>query len=162
MFAVPSSFRRALAAAALALSLLAVPAVAAADHVEVLAITASSADGMLMDAVDGSLDTAWRNKRDGEREAWLAVRFEAATRLRGLRLHTGALPAGTYFDVETSLDGDRYQTQLRDQRPGANGAVEVSLPKSPQALYLRVRFHHAGPGRAPQYQVLELEALPAK
>src|SRR4051812_22263867 len=64
------------AALATALSRATAPAARAADQVEVLAVTASSTDGMLMDAVDGDASTAWQNKHPGEREAWLAVRFE--------------------------------------------------------------------------------------
>jgi hypothetical protein len=147
---------------ALALGLaIAPPALAASDTVDVLAVTASSTDGMLMDAVDGDLGTAWRNKREGERDAWLAVSFAQPSKLRGIRLNTGALPGDVSFDVESSLDGLAYQTLLKGQHSPQDKTMELSFPKKISALYLRVRFTYSGSGTAPRYQVRELEALSA-
>lgn len=136
----------------------ATPAFAAGDA-EILAVTASSTDGMLMDAVDGDLATAWRNKRDGEREAWLAVRFEGPAQLRGVRLNVGALPPDVTFDVEGSVDGVGYQTFLKDQKSPQDKTMELAFPRKVAAVYLRVRFSYQGNGQAPRYQVRELEPL---
>lgn len=144
---------------ALAISLaIATPALAAED-IEVLAVTASSTDGMLMDAIDGDPSTAWRNKREGERDAWLAVRFEQTANLRGVRLNVGVMPNDVTFDIEGSTDGVGYQTLLKGQRSQADRAIELNFPRKAAALYLRVRFTYAGNGMAPRYQVRELEAL---
>lgn len=143
----------------LALSAMAFPASAASERVEVLAVTASSTDGMLMDAVDDDASTAWQNKQEGEREAWLAVRFEAPSLLRGVRLDTGAMPSEVSFDVESSLDGGSYQPLLRHQRIASEQPALLLFPKPAQALYLRIRFQYSGTGKAPRYRIRELEAL---
>lgn len=155
------SGRKRAVAAVLALGLAIAPAAHAADAVEVLAVTASSTDGMLMDAVDGDAATGWRNKREGEKEAWLAVRFAEPTRLRGVRLLSGPMSTEVRVDIEGSIDGDRYETLLRDQRVGSGRPLELTFAGKPQALYLRLRFHHVGGGRAPQYHLQELVVLPA-
>jgi hypothetical protein len=134
----------------------------AADTVDVLAVTASSTDGMLMDAVDGDLNTAWHNKHDGEREAWLAVSFAQPSRLRGVRVNCGAMPGDVAFDVESSLDGATYQTLLKNQHSPQDRTMELSFPKRVTAMYLRLRFMYTGSGTAPRYQVRELEALSAQ
>jgi hypothetical protein len=144
---------------ALAMSLAVATPALAADRVEVLAVTASSTDGMLMDAIDDDVSTAWRNKRDGEREAWLAVRFEEPAKLRGVRLNVGALPSDVTFDVEGSVDGVGYQTLLKGQYSPQDKTLELNFPRKATALYLRVRFTYTGSGLAPRYQVRELEAL---
>ena len=141
--------------AALALTLGVVPAAIAAEGVEVLAVSASSTEGMLMDAVDGDASTFWQNK-GGEREPWLAIRFEAPVKLRAVRLTLGALPTGVTYDLETSMDGVLYTPQLQRQAAASDRPVELALPKKPSALYVRVRFH-AGGARA---KVMEIEALP--
>lgn len=141
---------------ALALSLAAAPAAWAA---EVLAVTASSTDGMLMDAVDGDAATFWQNKGRGERDAWLAVRFEAPTPIQGVRLKTGALPAGVSLMVETSIDGSTYQPQLQRQQLRDDQAADLRFAHPTEALYVRVRFHYEGGGQPPRFKVYELEAL---
>lgn len=133
------------------------PNAMAAEAVEVLAITASSADGMLMDAVDADPSTFWQNKA-GDKDAWLAVRFAEPTMLRGVRLNTGAMPAGVAVEVETSSDGVSYTSQLRDQRVRDDKPVELIFPKATSALYVRLRFR----GGTARYRVNELEALGAK
>lgn len=134
----------------------------AADTVDVLAVTASSTDGMLMDAVDGDLTTAWHNKHDGEREAWLAVSFAQPAKLRGIRVNTGALPGDVAFDVECSLDGGAYQTVLHGEHSPQDKTMELAFPKKVTAMYVRLRFTYTGSGTAPRYQVRELEALSAQ
>jgi hypothetical protein len=150
--------KAAIAALALAVGLAAAPALAASDTVDVLAVTASSTDGMLMDAVDDDPDTAWQD-REGDREAWLAVRFAQPSQLRGIRMLTGPLPAGVSFDVETSPDGGSYHTQIKGHRIEEDRPVELDFPQKASALYVRVRFHYTGSGQPPRFRIRELEAL---
>jgi hypothetical protein len=148
---------------AIALALGLSPALAApvwaAEAVDVLAVTASSTDGMLMDAVDGDPATAWRNKREGEREAWLAVSFAGPAVLRGVRLDTGVLGPDVTIDVESSTDGLTYQPLAKSQHAVSDRPQELIFPKKTTALYLRVRFTYTGSGSAPRFQVRELEAI---
>ena len=147
---------------ALAIGLAIASPALAAESVEVLAVTASSTDGMLMDAVDGDLATAWRNKREGEKEAWLAVSFAQPEKLKGVKLDTGALPSDVTFDIEGSMDGVTYQTLIKGAKSPQDKVMELNFPKKSNAMYLRVRFNYAGSGTAPRYQVRELEAISAQ
>lgn len=156
----PSILRHRLAAGlvALAVAIGFAPAAWAADSADVLAVSASSTEGMLMDAVDGDPSTFWQNKAAGERDAWLAIRFEAPVTLRAVRLTLGALPPGATYDLETSLDGVTYTPQHRGLTAVSERPVELALKKV-SALYVRVRFRYSGAGTPPRYRVLELEAL---
>ncbi|MEB3329289.1 MAG: discoidin domain-containing protein [Candidatus Sericytochromatia bacterium] len=122
---------------------------------EVLAVTASSTDGMLMDAVDGDEATAWQNRREGERTAWLAVRFVRETRLRGVELTLDAPQPDVTLDLETSRDGERFTPALTGLHGG--GAHVFRQPVA--ALYLRVRFAYTGSGQAPRFRLRELVPL---
>jgi hypothetical protein len=135
-------------------ALMTAPALAAAGP-EVLAVTASSTDGMLMDAVDGDEATAWQNRREGEQAAWLAVRFAREARLRGVRLVLDALPPDVTLDLETSRDGARFTPALT----GLHGGGEHLFRQPAAALYVRVRFAYAGTGQAPRFRLRELVPL---
>jgi hypothetical protein len=144
---------------ALALTLaLAAPALAA-EKVEVLSVTASSTDGMLMDAVDGDPTTAWQNKREGERDAWLAVHFAQAAKIKGVRLLMDPLGADTQIEVETSGDGENYTPMLRNQHATKATPFDLVFKTPVSALYLRVRFHYAGKAAAPRFRIKELDPL---
>ena len=155
-----SFLRQSLRAARLAgliLALTTLPTLAA-EKVEILSVTASSTDGMLMDAVDGDATTAWQNKHPGERDAWLAVHFADAAKLKGVHLLLDPLGADTAIEVETSLDGEGYTPQLRNQH-APKEKLELTFPKPVSALYLRVRFHYSGAKTAPHFRIRELEPV---
>jgi hypothetical protein len=139
----------------------ALPALAAAAPVpvDVLAVTASSTDGMLMDAVDGDPTTAWQNKREGEKDAWIAVRFAQVSKIKAVRLHLEALGPDVSVDVETSVDGESYHAQLKGHHATKDAMTELKLKKPAQALYVRVRFTYTGAKTAPRFRLKELEAL---
>jgi hypothetical protein len=140
----------------LAAALLAwLPAPALGAGPEVLAVTASSTDGMLMDAVDGDEATAWQNRREGERTAWLAVRFVREARLRGVQLSLDAPLPDVTFELETSRDGERFTPALT----GLRGDGEHLFRQPVTALYLRVRFAYTGAGQAPRFRLRELVPL---
>ena len=130
----------------------------AAEKIEVLSVTASSTDGMLMDAVDGDPTTAWQNKHAGEHDAWLGVHFAETAKLRGVHLLTDVLGADTALEIETSLDGEDYTPQLRNQH-AFKDTLDLIFPKPVTALYLRVRFHYTGSKTAPRFRIRELEPL---
>ncbi len=152
-------WRSAVFGALLACGTPALPAYAASEPVEVLAVTASSTDGMLMDAVDGDPTTAWQNKREGEKDAWLAVRFAQAAKVKGVRLHLEALGPEVGVDVETSTDGESYQVQLKGHHAAKDAMSELKFKKPVSALYVRVRFTYTGAKTAPRYRLKEFEAL---
>lgn len=147
------------ALAALALTLAPIAPAWAAEKVEVLSVTASSTDGMLMDAVDGDASTAWQNKREGERDAWLAVHFAQPAKIKGVRLQMDPLGADTQIDIETSADGETYTTMLRNQHATKATPFDLAFKAPVTALYLRVRFHYAGKAAAPRFRIKELEPL---
>lgn len=157
-----STLRSSLGAArfgwALAMTVMAATPALADDKVEVLSVTASSTDGMLMDAVDGDPGTAWQNKHAGERDAWLGVHFADTATLTGLRLQLDPPGPDTILQIETSADGERYTPQLRNVH-ALKDKLELSFPKPVDALYLRVRFHYAGGKTAPRFRIRELEPL---
>lgn len=152
-------WRSAVLGALLACGTPALPAHAAAEPIEILAVTASSTDGMLMDAVDGDATTAWQNKREGEKDAWLAVRFATPAKVKAVRLHLEALGPDVGVDVETSADGESYQVQLKGHRASKDAMTELKFKKPATALYVRVRFTYTGAKAAPRYRLKELEAL---
>jgi hypothetical protein len=130
----------------------------AAEKIEVLSVTASSTDGMLMDAVDGDATTAWQNKHVGEHDAWLGVHFADTAKLRGVRLLTDVMGADTALEIDTSIDGESYTPQLRNVH-ALKEKLELIFPKPVAALYLRVRFHYTGAKSAPRFRIRELEPL---
>ena len=132
---------------------------AAAEPIEVLAVTASSTDGMLMDAVDGDPTTAWQNKREGEKDAWIAVRFAAAAKVRGVKLLLEPLGVDVAIDVETSPDGEAYTSAVKGYKALKDGPTELKFKKPVSALYVRVRFTYTGAKTAPRFRLKELEAL---
>jgi hypothetical protein len=137
---------------------LATPALAA-EKVEVLSVTASSTDGMLMDAVDGDTSTAWQNKREGERDAWLAVHFAEIAKIKGVRLVLEPMGPDTTIEIEASPDGETYQSMLRNQKVLKDKPLELTFAKPVNALYLRIRFHYAGKQAAPRFRIKELEPI---
>ena len=130
----------------------------AAEKIEVLSVTASSTDGMLMDAVDGDATTAWQNKHAGERDAWLGVHFAQAGKLKGVRILTDVMGPDVALEIETSSDGESYTSQLRSLH-ALKDKLELIFPKPVSALYLRVRFHYTGKQTAPRFRIRELEPL---
>ncbi|MEB3196189.1 MAG: discoidin domain-containing protein [Candidatus Sericytochromatia bacterium] len=126
---------------------------------EVLAVSASSADGMLMDAVDGDPSTGWQNKREGEREAWLAVRFTSLARVRGVRLTADDPGPRTSVWIETSRDGEHYLLAAGPVKAWRKGPNELTFSRPTEALYLRVRFQAGGEGAPPRFRIQELEPL---
>jgi len=161
MLRTPRWLKNVATPAMLALTLaLAAPA-RAAEKVEILSVTASSTDGMLMDAVDGDASTAWQNKREGERDAWLAVHFAQAAKIKGVRLTMDALGADTQVEIETSADGEDYTPMLRNQHATKATPFDLLFKAPVTALYVRVRFHYAGKGAAPRFRIKELEPLGA-
>ena len=142
----------------LALGLALAPPAWAAEKIEVLSVTASSTDGMLMDAVDGDGSTAWQNKHAGERDAWLAVHFAQAAKLKGVRLQLDPTGAETTIDVEASQDGEAYTAIMKGQH-ALKDRLDLTFTKPASALYLRVKFHYAGKGTAPRFRIRELEPL---
>ena len=146
-------------ALALTLALAATGSAFAAEKVEVLSVTASSTDGMLMDAVDGDSSTSWQNKREGERDAWLAVHFSKSAKIKGVRLHMDPLGADTQIEIETSSDGEEYTSMLRNQRATKDKPFDLTFKQPVAALYVRVRFHYAGKATAPRFRIKELEPL---
>lgn len=144
----------------LACGMPALPAQAATNEpLEVLAVTASSTDGMLMDAVDGDATTAWQNKREGEKDAWIAVRFASAAKVRGVKLQVEALGPDVSIDIETSPDGEAYTSAIKGHKAAKDTMSELKFKKPVNALYVRVRFTYTGAKTAPRYRLKELEAL---
>lgn len=162
MLSSPSSTTHALRVAGLVLlaALVMSPPALAAAKIDVLSVTASSTDGMLMDAVDGDPATAWQNKHPGEHDAWLGVHFADSAKVKGVRLLVDPLGADTSIDVETSTDGEDYTPQLRGQH-ALKDKLDLTFPKPVTALYLRVRFHYTGKGTAPRFRIKELEPVGA-
>lgn len=134
------------------------PAFAAERLAEVLSVTASSADGMLMDAVDGDAATGWQNKREGEREAWIAFSFAGPVRLKGLRLHAPALGPDVAIDVESSPDGRSYTTVARGLKALKDQPFSVAFQRPITAEVLRLRFRALGSKPAPRFRLREMEA----
>lgn len=130
----------------------------AEDKVEILSVTASSTDGMLMDAVDNDMSTAWQNKHAGEAIAWLGVHFADSADLTGLRLFLEPLGADTAIDIETSVDGEHFASQQHGLH-ATKDKLEVHFAKTVSAAYVRVRFRYTGSKTAPRYRIKELEAL---
>ena len=156
----PSLPWRAVLGVALACGMPALPAwAAAAEPVEVLAVTASSTDGMLMDAVDGDATTAWQNKREGEKDAWIAVRFAAAAKVRGVKLQLEPLGNDVTIDVETSADGETYAPAIKGYKALKDGLNELKFKKPVNALYVRIHFTYTGAKTAPRFRLKELEAI---
>ncbi|MDB5098013.1 MAG: type domain [Cyanobacteria bacterium RYN_339] len=145
--------------AVLALTLALCAPASAAEKVEVLSVTASSTDGMLMDAVDGDATTAWQNKREGDRDAWLAVHFSQSAKIKGVRLLMDPLGADTQIEIETSSDGETYNAMLRNQHATKTTPFDLVFKAPVNALYLRVRFHYAGKATAPRFRIKELDPL---
>lgn len=148
-------------ALALGLSLVgpALPAHAADRVAEVLSVTASSADGMLMDAVDGDAATGWQNKREGEREAWIAFSFAGPVRLKGLRLHSPLMGPDVTIDVECSADGNSYSAVSRGLKVTSDRAFGVVFTRPVTAEVVRLRFRAGGSKPAPRFRLREMEAL---
>ncbi|MEB3285246.1 MAG: discoidin domain-containing protein [Candidatus Sericytochromatia bacterium] len=130
-----------------------------AAPLEILALSASSSSGMLMDAVDGDPQTRWQNKRPGEKDAWLAVRMKKATVLRGVRLDWGPHTDSTQVFIEVSPQGEAFRRVLTVPKGVTPGPHTYVFSKALPALYLRVRFQFTGPGTAPQFGIAELEPL---
>lgn len=147
-----------LALGALLVGLSSAPAWGAEHLAEVLSVTASSAEGMLMDAVDGDPSTGWQNKREGEREAWIAFSFAGPVKLKGLRLHAPALGPDVALDVECSPDGGAYTPVVRGLKVLKDQAFGVAFPRPVLAEVVRLRFRALGSKPAPRFRLRELEA----
>ena len=130
---------------------------AQAQPLEILALSASSTSGMLMDAVDGDLATEWRNKHPGEREAWLSLRLKKFSPLRGLRLALGQPQPQTRVLVEVSSDGEQFTTVNTLNAEAVAGLKTFTFPQVMPAMYLRIRFQFVGTGSAPAFSIREIE-----
>lgn len=132
---------------------------AGAQPLEVLALSASSTAGMLMDATDGDLQTSWKNQQAGEREAWLAARLGKSSVATGVRLALGTALPDTRILIEVSPEGERYAPVLTIKADKTDGMKTYTFAKNLPALYVRVRFQFVGGGDAPQFSLAEFEAI---
>lgn len=101
-------------------------------------------------ALDGRDETSWRSPREGTPELELDLGY--AREFGGLSLHWADNAHASRYDVDVSLDHERWQT-VRRVTEGNGGDDALLLPEA-EARYVRLRLHE-GPGEG--YALRELE-----
>lgn len=107
-------------------------------------------------AIDLDTNTNWVSGKNKAAEAWLSVALRQAATVERLRVKTGPLPAGTWFDVEVSTDGKTFTPVATRQAPTSWNMEWVALKQPVRATHVRLRWHN--PERKPAtFSVFELE-----
>ncbi|MDB5098350.1 MAG: hypothetical protein JWM80_2771 [Cyanobacteria bacterium RYN_339] len=128
-----------------------------------LALVASAADSSAPGqagpeaAIDTDADTQWSSGGFKQPSAWLRVALARPETVHRLRLKTGPMPAGTWFDVETSLDGQRFTPVATHQRLASWHMEDLVLQAPARASYVRLVWHDPARSGA-HFSVFELEA----
>jgi hypothetical protein len=135
------------------------PPLARAGLALVASIADSSAPGQggPEAAIDTNADTQWSSGGYKQPSAWLRVALSKPETLRRLRVKTGPMPAGTWFDVETSLDGQRFTPVATHQRLASWHMEDVVLQAPARAAFVRLVWHDPARSGA-HFNVFELEA----
>jgi len=110
-------------------------------------------------AVDGDRRTAWIGlaRRKG---AWITFKLPAPTRLLGLRVETGPMPVGTFYRIETSVDGEHFATVLDDLRNDASGPALRPFDPVREARFVRLTFFNGAHEPVTPFSLFEVSALP--
>lgn len=107
-------------------------------------------------AIDLDPNTNWVSGRHKASEAWLAVALAKREPVSRLKLKTGPVPAGTWFDVEVSQDGKTYKAVATRQTPKSWGMEVITLSQPVVASHVRLKWHN--PEQKPvSFSVFELE-----
>jgi hypothetical protein len=114
--------------------------------------TASSNSGGAALVLDGRPETAWQSDPASGRAQELELDLRYPREFGGLVLRWDAKAFASKYDVELSLDRERWRI-VRTVTQGNGERDALLLPES-EARYVRVRLHD---GPAPQYALAELE-----
>src|SRR5690606_11918381 len=104
--------------------------------------------------LDGDPATTWRGARSDT--AWLALDFLREREFGGLVLDWHGPDHATHYEVQVSLDGERWET-IRVVENGDGGRDHLWLPES-EARHLRVRLARSARGQG--YALAELTVQP--
>ncbi len=104
--------------------------------------------------LDGDPATVWRSA--GGDTAWLTLDFLREREFGGLVLDWHGADHATHYDVQASLDGERWET-IRTVENGDGGRDHLWLPES-EARHLRLRLTRSARGQG--YALAELAVQP--
>lgn len=108
-------------------------------------------------AIDLDTDSQWASGKFKEPQAWLSLALRAESTVKRLRLKTGPTPAGTWFDVEASMDGQTYKPVLKQQRLSSWKLETLAFPAPVKAKYIRLVWHNPEQ-KSVRFSVFEAEA----
>ncbi|MFN3430969.1 MAG: lysyl oxidase family protein [Candidatus Sericytochromatia bacterium] len=123
-----------------------------------LAVTSTAVDSALAGQpkermLDGNAATAWSTA--GYKAATAQVTLSLAKReaLGALRLKTGALAAGTTYDVQVSEDGAAWKTALANQTNATWNMETKAFPAGTAGRHVRLLFRNTTMARLSIYEV---------
>lgn len=132
--------------------------VLAAEELPVVAVTVDSQLSTLPKErlVDGNLSTQWTNGGYRNPTSWAAVELAAAAAVGSIQIKTGPSPAGTRYDVQTSLDGVSWTTRLADQTNTGWNLETKTLGAAVSARFVRIFWRNSATSPQPHFSIYEL------
>ncbi|MDB5095949.1 MAG: type domain [Cyanobacteria bacterium RYN_339] len=105
-------------------------------------------------AIDADGATAWSNGPAGEKEAWLALKFPAATAFGHLTVKTGPQPAGVSYKVEVSATGTTW-TAVSGNLTNTTWLAETKAVAG-SGQFVRLHFFNAATSPSTHFAVYDV------
>lgn len=110
-------------------------------------------------AVDGDPGTVWVGLAR-RTDAWITFKLRAPQTLEGLRVAMARTPANTWYRIETSEDGKRFETVLDDLRTESDAPVERRFASPRTVSHVRLTFTNGSRQPVIPFTLFEVSPLP--
>lgn len=112
------------------------------------------------DAVDGDRSTTWLGIARRE-PAWITFRLERPMPILGVVVTMAAMPANTFYHVQISRDGERFENVLTNLQNETDKATVRPFGAMKEASHLRLRFENGSRQPMIPFALHEVSVLPA-
>lgn len=112
------------------------------------------------DAVDGDRSTTWLGIARRE-PIWITFKLERPTPILGVVVTMAPMAANTFYHVQLSRDGERFETVLADLQNETDKATVRPFGALKEASHLRLRFENGSRQPMIPFALHEVSALPA-
>lgn len=130
----------------------------AAPRLTFVAASTNQAKGP--DAVDGDRSTTWLGIARRE-SAWITFKLATPAPVLGVVVTMAPMPANTYYHVEISRDGERFERVLKDLQNQTDKATVRPFGAPKEASHLRLRFENGSRQPMIPFALHEVSVLPA-
>lgn len=123
-------------------------------------VSASGAQAQGPNAVDGDAATVWVGLAR-RTDAWITFKLRDPGPLEGVRVAMAAMPANTWYRIETSTDGKQFEPALSDLRNDTDAPVDRRFPAPRAASMIRLSFTNGSRQPVIPFSLFEVSPLGA-